>query len=109
MAQPPYAASHRTVRRGRAEGLANVERELLEERANALGRAGDRLDRALATYRSIDGRPDVPRDRVEAALTEVRDATYALLVQRDCIGFRMDNLAWIRRHYDIPDRALRRI
>ena len=57
----------------------------------------------------IEDREEVPAARLEAVLTEVRDATYALLVQRDCIGFRMDNLAWIRRHYDIPDRALRRI
>lgn len=96
-------------RKGRGAGLAGVERELLAERASALGRAGRRLERALATWNHVSARPETAAAELEAALIEVRDATYALLVQRDCTGFRMDNLAWIRRHYDVPDAALRRI
>ena len=86
-----------------------MQRELLEERAYALGRVGRRLERALARWKALEHAADVASPEVEEVLDEVRDATYALLVQRDCAGFRMDNFAWIQRHYDIPAAALRRI
>ena len=74
-----------------------------------MGRLGRRLERALARWKAIEQVDDVEPSEVEEILGEVRDATYSLLVQRDCAGFRMDNFAWIQRHYDIPDAALRRI
>ncbi|MBW3663108.1 MAG: hypothetical protein KY469_08415 [Actinobacteria bacterium] len=83
-----------------------VEVALIEERANALGRVGDRLEEALSAWRvAVDGDP---AER-EAALVRVRDAAWALIVQRECVGFRCDNLRWIRRHYDIPPEAFRMI
>ena len=95
--------------RSRLGALDGVQRQLLEERAYALGRAGRRLERALGRWRRVERDGELAGRERDAALAEVRDATYALLVQRDCTGFRMDNLAWIRRHYDIPEQALRRI
>lgn len=89
--------------------MAGIERALAEERADALGRAGDRLEDAIDTWELLVDVGRATEEQVGAALTEVRDAAWALLVQRECVGFRGDNLGWIRRHYRIPVAALRRI
>ena len=91
-----------------ADAFVHVENQLSEERANALGRVGDRLEQAIAAWERLDVGPDGSTEERHLALMAVRDAAYALLVQRDCAGFRHGNLAWIRRHYAIPDAALPR-
>lgn len=83
--------------------------ELLAERANALGRAGARLEQAIRDWRRFDSSGRSDESEASALLDRVRETAYALLVQRDCAGFRCANLQWIRDHYDIPDAALRRI
>lgn len=104
-----------TAGRGDLAGAfhVGVEQALVEERASALGRIGRRLEDALAQWRRVrdaaaDGRADDPAE-VDAALDAVARATHDLLIQRECSGFRMNNLAWIREHYDVPGEALRRI
>lgn len=89
--------------------LAAIESELVEERANALGRVGERLEEAIDTWRLLVEVGAATEAQVEQALRDVRDAAWALIVQRECSGFRTDNLAWIRRYYDVPWAALRRI
>lgn len=97
-------------RRGNTSGrMAGVERALAEERADALGRAGDRLEDAIGTWTLLVEVGHATEAQVQAALGEIRDAAWALLVQRECVGFRGDNLGWIRRHYPIPTAALARI
>ncbi len=91
------------ARRGQG-GLAAVELELAGERANALGRAGDRLAETIDTWRLLVEVGAASHAEVERALHDVRDAAWALIVQRECTGFRLDNLGWIRRNYDIPPR-----
>lgn len=98
------------MRRGSASGrMAGVERALAEERADALGRAGARLEDAIDTWQLLQDVGYANDEQVEAALVEIRDAAWSLLVQRECIGFRQDNLGWIRRHYPIPPAAFARI
>lgn len=89
--------------------MAGVERALAEERADALGRAGTRLEEAIDTWELLIEVGHATEAQVHAALVEIRDAAWALLVQRECVGFRADNLGWIRKHYRIPATALRRI
>lgn len=98
-----------TPARDRLGALGGVEAELAGERASALGRAGDRLEHALDAWRRLAGAPGASDAELTAALDAVARATYALLVQRDCAGFRTDNLGWLRRHYEIPEAAIRRI
>lgn len=96
--------------RGSTSGrTAGVERALAEERADALGRAGTRLEDAIDTWHLVQEVGHATDEQVQAALAEVRDAAWSLLVQRECTGFRQDNLGWIRRHYAIPPAALARI
>lgn len=89
--------------------MAGIERVLAEERADSLGRAGDRLEDAIDTWELLVEVGQATAQQVEAALVEVRDAAWALMVQRECVGFRGDNLTEIRRHYRIPSAALARI
>lgn len=98
------------ARRGDVAGrTAGIEAALAEERAYSLGRAGTRLEDAIDTWRLLIEVGHATEEQVQAALTEIRDAAWSLLVQRECVGFRGDNLGWIRRHYPIPAEALRRV
>jgi hypothetical protein len=99
----------------RTPGEAALAAELAKERAEAAGRAGRRLDDALAEHArahadalaSPHGR--VARDEEDRLLGAIASAVYALMVQRECLGFRRDNLRWIRRSYDLPPAVLRRL
>ena len=86
-----------------------VLEELAEERANTLGRAGTRLRDALAAYRAALETAGDDRERVDAALTRARDAAWALVVQRECAGFRSRDFGWLREHWQVPEEVLRRI
>jgi hypothetical protein len=47
--------------------------------------------------------------RVEDLLLEsIGERFHALVVQRECVGLRHDNVGWIRRHYPVPPGALYR-
>lgn len=89
--------------------MAGIERALAEERADTLSRAGDRLDEAIDTWHLLVDVGHATEEQIHAALVEIRDAAWALLVQRECVGFRGDNLGWIRKHYAIPQAAFNRI
>ena len=74
-----------------------IEAEIVQEKAAALGRAGERLEAALDVVASIGRRLDVTRDAVERArlLAEYEDARaralharLGLLIQREAIGLR---------------------
>lgn len=84
-----------------------VLEELADERAFTLGRAGRRLDDALAAYRAALADGDAAQ--LEAALAQARDAAWALSVQRECAGFRSPNFDWMREHWNVPDEILRQI
>jgi hypothetical protein len=79
------------------EGLERVEREIVHERATALGRAGERLEAALAAARALGARLDgecdagrraVLRREYEAARQHAATARLMLLIQREANGLR---------------------
>jgi hypothetical protein len=79
------------------EGFERVEREIVQEKAATLGRAGERLEAVLAAAREIGETLDAERDpaRREALLRQYaairRQAAAArqmLLIQREAIGLR---------------------
>jgi hypothetical protein len=81
----------------RSEGLERVEREIVHERAAALGRAGERLEAALAVVGALgarlDAEPDPDRRAVllgeyEAARQRAATARLMLLIQREANGLR---------------------
>ena len=82
--------------------------EVASERASTLGRAAERLSAAVARYRTLveDGADE---QRLEPALQDARDAAWAMVVQRECAGFRSRDLNWLKEHWQVPDEVLRRI
>ncbi len=86
-----------------------VLHELADERAHSLGRAGEHLREALAAYHAVVEAGGEDRGQVEAALGRARDAAWALVVQRECAGFRSRDFGWLREHWQVPDEVLRRI
>jgi hypothetical protein len=83
------------IRRG--EGMRRVEDEIRAEKAAALGRAGERLEAALADLSEIaravaeardDGRRDEIRAAYRAARERARTARLYLLIQREAVGLR---------------------
>lgn len=98
-----------TPARTRSDALAAVECDFIAERASALGRIGSRLEAAIEAWERLRAAGEVDDPRVRAALHDVVEAAWALLVQRECAGFRVGNLRWIGRAYRVPDEALRRL
>jgi hypothetical protein len=81
---------------GRGEGVQRVEKEILGEKAAALGRAGERLEAALAELREaterLDDADESRRDALRAAYRRARErartARLHLLIQREAVGLR---------------------
>ena len=98
--RPPaqYATS------GKAEALSNLlDYEIAAEKAAALGRAGDRVEKTLARLRLYErGAPE----RV-ALLKEAADAVYAYFIQRELCGMRRHHD--VIREYAIPNEVLVRL
>lgn len=79
------------------EGLRRVEREIIGEKAAALGRAGERLEAALAELSRVaralaDSADETRRSELRAAYRAAhaltRTARLHLLIQREAVGLR---------------------
>lgn len=86
-------------------GEAVLRYELLEEQAQALGRAGAKLEAALAALRAHDAQPG-GGDRT-AVLKRAAEAAWCFFVQREVMGLR-DHQAVIVQ-YAISREVLARI
>jgi hypothetical protein len=86
----------------------DVRQGLAEEAARALGRAGARLEQALADHRAARVAGVGPEEE-RRHIARITRRLYALLVQRECAGATHGNLEMICSVYDIPDAALRRL
>jgi hypothetical protein len=82
---------------GRGEGMRRLEREIAGEKAAALGRAGERLERALLEAHTVAARLRVAEDAAArtrladdyaAARRRALEARMALLIQREALGLR---------------------
>lgn len=83
--------------RPHGEGLRRVESELAQEKASALGRAGERLEQALAALEAIvrafaatdDAiRQEALRAAYREAHARAHTARLHLLIQREAVGLR---------------------
>ena len=92
-----------------ANGQATIDAfsyEAAQETAAALGRAGKKLEAALAALERHDATPGANRDRAEL-VQEAADCAWALFIQRDFLGLKSDH--HLRRTYRIPDEVMRRV
>lgn len=90
-----------TRRLGVDTGEAVLRYELLQEQASALGRQGERVEKALAALAAHQG-----EGRAEALRTAA-DAVWCFLVQREVMGLR--DRAAIVAQYSIPKEVLNRL
>jgi hypothetical protein len=93
------------------EGLERVDREILGEKAATLGRAGERLEQALAELSSAAAALDAAiepaaRQRLaadyEAARARATQARLLLMIQREAVGLR--NHRMVDHQYPEPPR-----
>ncbi|MBW3658997.1 MAG: hypothetical protein KY457_10190 [Actinobacteria bacterium] len=101
--------SRRLARRVAAATGGSIERQLRAEAADALGRAGERLEDAIDAWHLLVDVGLATEAQLEHAMRDLVHAVWALVVQRECAGFRVDNLGHIRRHYAIPEAVLRHL
>jgi hypothetical protein len=90
--------------------IDTVQHEVAEEKADALGRAGRRLQHALEAFRELEQRsPSQEQARVkrEHLLWELAERVESLIVQREACGLRdwRDVLAF----YGVPGEAVVRV
>jgi hypothetical protein len=89
-------------RLGVETGEAVLRYELLQEQAAALGRMGDKMEKALAALRAHQGAEGRP-EKLKAAA----DAVWCFFVQREVMGLR--DRAAVIAHHVIPREVLNRI
>jgi hypothetical protein len=81
-----------------------LELEILKEMAEGLGRAGERLERAIAGYRELveQGAGHRPELRAELAAQQekVLRAREWLVIQREALGMRNHDAVDV--HYPLP-------
>ena len=83
-----------------------LELEIAREQASALGRTGKKLRLSLEAYqRSLEH--DLSAQQKNKLLTEIANNVWALLLQREFIGFVEGNLNWVRSNYVIPEQAIK--
>lgn len=88
-------------RLGIETGEAVLRYELMEEQAHSLGRAGRKVEQALAALAAHDG-----EDRA-VVLKAAADAVWSFFVQREIMGLR--DRAAVIAHYAIPREVLNRL
>lgn len=98
--RPPSSTSHATLQEAFFDALGH---EVLAEKAASLGRAGERMERALSGLAALAHEaPERP-----AALRESAEAVYAYFIQRELCGFRRHDD--IIRDYRIPREVIVRL
>jgi hypothetical protein len=86
-----------------SDGLGLLDYEIAAEKAAALGRAGERVERSLAELAAFEGNAD---DRV-VVLKRAAEAVYAYFIQRELCGMRRHQD--VIREYGIPNGVLARL
>jgi hypothetical protein len=97
----------------RHQGLERVDEEILAEKAAALGRAGERLEQALAEVTRLAAALDAAtelqaRQRLSGQYEEARAraarARLGLMIQREAVGLRHHRI--VDQQYPEPPRRL---
>lgn len=82
--------------------------EIAQEQAEALGLAGKKLQAAIDRFdNAVRERQSAVDD--DSLLSDIASRAWALIVQRELMGFKHENLRWVLEHFEIPDAALRRL
>jgi hypothetical protein len=91
---------------GKDSGLNLLEYELMSERADALGRHGLKVEKAIAAL-SVLSDPQTTPARREQLLDDAADVVWAFFIQREICGLRSNRDAVHR--YGIPKEVMARL
>jgi len=83
-----------------AKSVELSEQEILKAKAEALGRAGEKLQRAAERYRRLKSAPGATSPQLAAALDDIVQAREVLIVLREGIGLYRHEI--IDEQYDLP-------
>lgn len=100
--RPPQSFSHPSTQ----TGAGILEYELLSERADALGRHGLKVEKALARLAERTAAGCTGQER-ETLLDEAADTVWAFFIQREICGLRSQKDAIAR--YAIPPAVVARL
>ena len=87
-----------------------VQQEIAEEKADALGRTGRRLQHALERFRELERRPAQREQTLvkrEQLLWELAERVESLIVQREACGLR--DSRYVLAFYGVPSEAVVRV
>jgi hypothetical protein len=101
--RPPQSLSSSFMR---GSGLNLLEYELMSERADALGRHGLKVEKAIAALSVLADAATTP-ERREQLLNDAADAVWAFFIQREICGLRSNRDAVLR--YGIPKEVMARL
>jgi hypothetical protein len=101
--RPPQSLSPSFTR---DSGLNLLEYELMSERADALGRHGLKVEKAIAALSVLEDASTTP-ERREQLLDDAADAVWAFFIQREICGLRSNRDAVQR--YGIPGQVMARL
>ena len=88
-----------------SESLSGFELEIAKEQAESLGIAGKKLQESIDQFQ-LAIRDNETESRQSALLAEIKTRVWALIVQRELVGFRHETLSWVVANFDIPEAAL---
>ncbi len=81
--------------------LAAVQAEIARERAESLSRSAGRLRRTLEALRRFDAGALAGKSRSQL-LHEAAEACLAYVVQREVMGFGVQDVNGMRKDFDVP-------
>jgi len=85
---------------------STIELEIVREQASALGRAGRKLRISLESYEKQRHR-NLSKKEEQILIKGISENLWALILQREFLGFIEGNIEWVRENYVIPDAAIK--
>ncbi len=88
-----------------SDPTAALELEIAREQAQSLGLAGRRLQESIDKYRVAIEEDDSAARRTRL-LNDIASRAWALMVQRELVGFKHEARRWVLENFDIPEEAV---
>ena len=96
------------LRSHRPSSNTGLELEIVKEQASALGRAGRKLRLSLERYQAFVD-TETNKASGEKLIEDISEKVWALILQREFLGFIEGNLEWVVANYHIPKQALQKM
>ncbi len=96
------------LRADRSARNTALELEIVKEQASALGIAGRALRLSLERYQKSFASSH-QNDDSETLMQDIADKLWALVLQREFLGFIDGNIDWVKANYHIPEAAFRKM